>query len=105
MLPVSVPCGTERERGEVVVVPDWQPPYRLYSWDADGEGRGAGGVACDPEDAQRAMVAALNKMAPGARGWLRKAWWDPNTFSPGYTYGETLMTGVRLLHGVRIHPS
>jgi hypothetical protein len=84
--------------------PEASPPYRLYTWDADGGGQAAGGVAHDPEKAQGALVAALGRMAPGARGRLRKAWLDPNTFHPGYMYGETLATGVRLPHGVRIMP-
>jgi hypothetical protein len=75
---------------------------RLYVWDAGDRQCGAGGVTEAQDAAQRALVAALDEMAPGARGVLRTARYDVKGGTKEYDYGQTLATGVRTLHGVRI---
>jgi hypothetical protein len=78
--------------------------FRLFVWDAHDRVRDqeAGGVAHEQDDAQRALVAALEKMTPGARGQLRTARLDLAFSDHKYKYDRTLMTGVRTPHGVRL---
>jgi hypothetical protein len=84
--------------------PQQAPPYRLYVWDAHDRVRDqeAGGVAHEQDDAQQALVTALEKMTPGARGQLRTARLDLAFSDHKYHYDRTLMTGVRTPYGVRL---
>jgi hypothetical protein len=81
------------------------PAFRLFVWDAKDRGQEVSGVAHAQGDAQRALVAELAKMDPGAWGTLRPASLDIAASSKTYDYGEPLLTGVRLPHGVRIIPA
>jgi hypothetical protein len=90
----SPPGGTAESAG-----------FRLFVWDATDRGQEVSGVAHAKGDAQRALVAALAEMDPGARGMLRPASLDIAASRKNYDYGEPLLTGVRLPHGVRIIPA
>jgi hypothetical protein len=60
------------------------------------------GVAEAQDDARRALVAALEEMAPGAHGQLRTASLDVAASRKTYDYGKTLLIGVRTRYGVRL---
>jgi hypothetical protein len=85
--------------------PEQAPAFRLFVWDATDRDQEVSGVAHAQGDSQRALVAELAKMDPGARGALRPASLDIAARRKDYDYGEPLLTGVRLPHGVRIIPA